>query len=89
MNIENLKQEVIEYIDHNKDELFKLCSSLIKINSENPPGDSTEITEFIEKFLHENKFETERYESADKLYNIISSIGEEMEKHLFTVDILM
>lgn len=76
MNIENLKQEVIEYIDHNKDELFNLCSSLIKINSENPPGDSTEITEFIEKFLHENKFETERYESADKLYNIISSIGE-------------
>ncbi|WP_409274089.1 M20 family metallopeptidase [Neobacillus sp. SCS-31] len=80
--IKELKQRLIEEVEARKDELIELCSSLIQIPSENPPGDSTEISQFIDGYLRQYGLETEWHESADKMFNLISSIGQEEGKHL-------
>ncbi len=76
-----LKQRLIDEVEARKDELIELCSSLIKIPSENPPGDSTEISNFIVDYLKQFDLEVEWHESNDKMYNLVSSIGSEDGKH--------
>ena len=72
-----LKQQVIQTIEDEKDQLLELCSDLIQIYSENPPGDSTEITNYIENYLNDFDFPVETHEATDKMYNIVSSYGDE------------
>ena len=74
-NLEALKQFVIDEVEKNKNELLQLCSSLIQIPSENPPGDSTEISQFIADYLKESNVELDWHESADKMYNLLASQG--------------
>ncbi|MBU8918979.1 ArgE/DapE family deacylase [Neobacillus sp. 114] len=81
-DITALKQRLIDEVEARKEELIELCSSLIKIPSENPPGDSTEISEFIANYLSQYGLESAWHESSDKMYNLISSIGGEEGKHL-------
>ncbi|RDU35238.1 M20 family peptidase [Neobacillus piezotolerans] len=81
-DLTTLKQQLIDEVESRKDELIELCGSLIKIPSENPPGDSTEISKFIEGYLGKYGLKTEWHESADKMFNLISSIGIEEGKHL-------
>lgn len=78
----SLKQRLIDEVEANRDELIELCSSLIKIPSENPPGDTTEISQFISDYLAKYDLETKWHESNDKMFNLLSSIGEDEGKHL-------
>jgi len=83
VNKQELKKMLINEIENNKEDLIDLCSRLIKVPSENPPGDSTEITTFIDEYLKKVDAKTKWHESADKMYNLMSSIGKEDEgKHL-------
>ncbi len=82
MDKQELKQMLINEVEENKDELIELCGSLIKIPSENPPGDSTEISEFIANYLKKDGAEIDFYEASSKLYNLVSSIGSDEGKHL-------
>ncbi|UUX33405.1 M20 family metallopeptidase [Fundicoccus culcitae] len=77
-----LKQQVVQAIEDQQRDLLDLCSKLIQINSENPPGDSTEITEFIKTYLEEAGLAVEIHESAPLQYNIISKYGSESGKKL-------
>ncbi|WP_156291853.1 M20 family metallopeptidase [Oceanobacillus salinisoli] len=77
-----LKQKLIDEVEARKDELINLCSSLIKIPSENPPGDSTEISQFVANYIKQFGLDVEWYESNDKMYNLVSSIGSSDGKHL-------
>lgn len=80
---QELKDRLIQEVENHKDELIDLCSKLIQIPSENPPGDSTEITTFIDEYLKNAGAETTWHESADKMYNLVSTIGNNKEgKHL-------
>ena len=81
-DIQELKQRLINEVESRKEELIELCSSLIKIPSENPPGDSTDISRFIDEYLGQYGIETEWHESTDKMYNLLSSIGKEDGKEL-------
>ncbi|MGX2961643.1 M20 family metallopeptidase [Peribacillus sp. JNUCC 23] len=77
MNTIQLKQQLIDEVEARKDELLELCSALIQIPSENPPGDSTEISQFITDYLTKFDIAVDRHESADKMYNLISTIGKQ------------
>jgi succinyl-diaminopimelate desuccinylase len=80
---QELKDRLIQEVENRKEELIELCSQLIKIPSENPPGDSTEITTFIDQYLKSVGAETAWHESTDKMYNLVSTIGENKGgKHL-------
>ncbi|MET3655448.1 M20 family metallopeptidase [Sporosarcina psychrophila] len=77
-----LKQLLIDEVEKRKDELIELCSSLIQIPSENPPGDSTEISQFITDYLKQYDLEPEWHEASDKMFNLISSYGNKEGKNL-------
>lgn len=81
-NKKRLKDRLMQEIEANKNELIDLCSRLIQIPSENPPGDSTEITNYINKFLQDIGADTSIHESADKMYNLVSTIGHPGGRHL-------
>ncbi|MEH7010003.1 ArgE/DapE family deacylase [Neobacillus niacini] len=81
-DLTSLKQRLIDEVEARKDELVALCSSLIQIPSENPPGDTTEITTFISNYLEQYGLHADWHESNDKMFNLISSIGEEHGKQL-------
>lgn len=79
---QELKERLIQEVDKHQDELVDLCSQLIKIPSENPPGDSTEITQFIDTYIKNAGAETTWYEPTDKMYNLVSTIGNSNGKQL-------
>lgn len=76
------KKRLSELVKANQDELINLCSKLLQIPSENPKGDTTEITTFIEKYLHDNGIKTEIFEPDPKRFNIIATIGNPKGKKL-------
>jgi succinyl-diaminopimelate desuccinylase len=79
----SLQQQVLAEIDNKQDDLLALCSKLLQMNTENPPGDTSEISNFIIEYLSSFGIETEVHESNPKMFNLISSIGEQTEdKHL-------
>lgn len=83
MDTNDLKQTLINEVEARKEELLELCSSLIRIPSENPPGDSTEISQFIADYLKQFDLEVDWHEASDKMFNLVSSIGDsEQGKHL-------
>ncbi|MBM4761260.1 ArgE/DapE family deacylase [Bacillus sp. B15-48] len=77
-----LKQRLIDEVEAHKEELIDLCGALIKIPSENPPGDSTEISEFIANYLDQFGLNVQWHESNEKMFNLLSSIGNEQGKEL-------
>ena len=77
-----LKKQVVTAVDEYADELLDLCSKLIQIPSVNPPGDSTEITDFIQAYLEDNDLAVDIHESKENMYNMISSYGNKDGKTL-------
>lgn len=75
MNTSELKKELFQYVDDHSDDLIDLCSKLIQFPSENPPGDTTDITLFIENYLKESGLNIDKYESNDKMFNLITTVG--------------
>lgn len=79
----DFQQKVIDEIERQKEDLLTLCSTLLQMNTENPPGDTRAISEFIIQYLSSHGIETEIHESNHKMFNLISSIGENREdRHL-------
>lgn len=69
------KKEILKILDSQKDEIVQLCSQLLKINSENPPGDSTEVSNFVINYLNNNGIQTDVYETDKNRFNIVATIG--------------
>jgi len=69
------KLNLINKCELEKEKIIKLASDLIKIPSENPPGDVREIMSFIESWLRENGVNNLKILSADPTKpNIIAEI---------------
>lgn len=79
---DELKQKVIATVEAQKEDLLTLCSQLIQIDSTNPPGDTTEITKYIQSYLERFGMKVDIHESAPLQYNIISKYGSEEGKKL-------
>ncbi|MEM5872549.1 MAG: M20/M25/M40 family metallo-hydrolase, partial [Candidatus Aenigmatarchaeota archaeon] len=54
---------------------LELTQELIRINSENPPGNEKEIAKYIKDFLDELKISTEIIEFEKNRFDVIASIG--------------
>jgi acetylornithine deacetylase/succinyl-diaminopimelate desuccinylase family protein len=54
---------------------IELLQRLVRINSENPPGNEKEIAFFIKDFLEDLKIKTELIEFDENRFNLIASIG--------------
>ena len=81
-DLQLLKAQLLEAVEKHQDELIAFCSRLIQIPSVNPPGDTTEITAFIENYLQDVGITYQKYEAADKMFNLVASIGSSEGKEL-------
>jgi succinyl-diaminopimelate desuccinylase len=78
----DLKNKLWAMIDENPNEVLGLCSDLIKINSENPPGEMEIITDFICTFLEKYNIEYEIIRPEPNIPNIVARIGSKDGKKL-------
>lgn len=70
------KKEILAELGRRHKELVGLCSKLIQIPSENPPGDTTKLAKFIRSYLKAKGLSTKTYEPKKGRPNIVVSIGE-------------
>lgn len=77
-----LKSKLWNILSNEENKLIGLCSDLISIPSENPPGKMEEITEFICKYLEEHKIEYEVLRPQPDVPNIIARMGSTEGKKL-------
>ena len=54
---------------------MELTQELVKINSENPPGNEREVAKFIKDFLEDLKIPAELIEFDSNRFNVVASIG--------------
>lgn len=73
MSSKILQDMLLDRLDREK--LILLASDLIKINSENPPGDVSDIADFIRQQLGSNGIDSEVMEPESGKISIISKIG--------------
>lgn len=76
------KQQLLALVEKHQDELVALCADLLRIPSENPEGDTRQITSFIVEYLKKNGIESTVYESDKHRFNIVASIGKSGGKKL-------
>ncbi|MBV7391856.1 ArgE/DapE family deacylase [Enterococcus sp. ALS3] len=76
------KRKLSNLVEENQAELLDLTAKLLQIPSENPLGDTTEITKFIVGYLEKNQIPVKTYEPDPKRFNILASIGPENGKTL-------
>lgn len=69
------KQTLISDVN-TKGELTRLLQNLIRIPSDNPPGDTTKIAEFIHRYLSDHGIDSQIIETKKGIANIIASVGE-------------
>ncbi len=65
----------------NKKRLIKLTQKLIRINSENPPGDESQIAAFVKSYLDKLGLKTKLYEFKKKRPNVVALLGNKNKKH--------
>jgi succinyl-diaminopimelate desuccinylase len=65
----------------NKKRLIGLTQNLIKINSENPPGDESRIAAFVKKYLQDLGLEVKIYEFKKKRCNVVATVNGKHKKH--------
>lgn len=45
------KEQLLQMIDEHRDEIIRFCAGMVKISSENPPGDTRRLVDFISRYL--------------------------------------
>lgn len=69
------KDALLTRIDRNMDDYIDLCSNIVQIPSENPPGDTTDLARFISTYLRERSVEHRVLEPRPENPIIVASIG--------------
>ena len=69
------KQGALDFIDERREDLAQLCCDLVKIPSENPPGDTGKVASFALKWLKERGVEASLFKLVDEKPNIIANLG--------------
>lgn len=69
------KMRLYHSIYSEKDKLISLLSSLIKIPSDNPPGNTMDIANFVREYLEDRGFEQKLYEPNRGNVNVVASWG--------------
>ncbi len=70
-----LKSRLIDELRKRPAELFELCSRLVQIPSENPPGDTSKLAAFIRDHLAAHGMAVEWHEPMAGRPNLVATIG--------------
>lgn len=69
------RNKLMEMAKDREQELIKLTSDLIKINSENPSGSQREVIDFVKGYLESSGIKHEEIKSNDDFPCVIASMG--------------
>jgi len=64
----------------NKKRVIRLLQKLIRINSENPPGDESRIAAFVKNYLEKLRLKTKIYELKKNRANVLAYFGRQDKK---------
>lgn len=75
MKINETKNRLKNELEKTENKLIKLCSELIKIENENPPGDMTEIAGYVKDYLNKFGCKYDIYEKERGRVNVVAGLG--------------
>lgn len=70
-----LKPRLIDELRKRQSDLFAVCSRLVQIPSENPPGDTVQLASFIRDYLAALRIPVEWHEPMAGRPNLVATIG--------------
>ena len=70
------KARLLDSLSRRRSELVELCSNLVKIPSDNPPGDTTQLATFMADYLSERGVKVDTYETQPGIVNLVAHSGE-------------
>jgi len=79
---EKLEKKILSKLKSNRKELVKLCSDLLSIKNENPPGDMTEIAGFVKDYIKASGCECQVVEPQKGRISVLSHLGEKEQPNL-------
>ena len=69
------KAALLDELKRRRQELYELCASLIRIPSENPPGDTKAIAAFVVDYLGARGLEARIHEPRSGMPNVVATLG--------------
>src|SRR5579872_2693197 len=71
------EEAVLKKIDNLSSEVVEVTKNLVSFRSVNPPGDESEISEYIYSYLKGLGFKCEKIQTGEKRINVIASFGKD------------
>jgi succinyl-diaminopimelate desuccinylase len=72
-----IRSELLNEIDRRRDEFISLCSEVVKRPTENPPGDTRALAEFVATWLQDQGIATQFVEPQPTMKSMLSTFNEE------------
>jgi succinyl-diaminopimelate desuccinylase len=72
-----VRAKVLEEIYRRRDEFVELCAEVVRHPTENPPGDTVSLADFVANWIGQQGLETEAIEPQPTLKSIVSTFSEE------------
>jgi succinyl-diaminopimelate desuccinylase len=82
MNTSDLPAAVAEYLSTNRTELFEFTETLVGYDTQNPPGRTLDIVEWLETTLEESPVSVERFEVDPEKPNLIATLPGQTDRTL-------
>jgi succinyl-diaminopimelate desuccinylase len=70
-----VKHRALAELERRRGDLVALCAELIRIPTENPPGDTTKLVAFIERYLGERGIEATIHEPRPGMASLVATVG--------------
>jgi succinyl-diaminopimelate desuccinylase len=74
MNTTELPAAVADYLSTNRDELFEVTETLLSHETQNPPGRTVDVVEWLEDVLDEPPLDVERHEVDPEKPNLVATL---------------
>src|SRR5690554_6470959 len=79
----DIRGELTRQLERDREKLIGLCQDLVRIPSENPPGDTTKIVDFVARYLEQQGVDYEIVAPEPTMPNVVASFeGGDAGKHL-------
>ena len=72
---ESTRARLLAALDARQSELVDLCAEMVRIPSENPPGDTTAISRFVKDYLSEVGLWVREYAPRPERPNLVAALG--------------
>lgn len=69
------KAPLLDEVRRRRAELYELCASLIRIPSENPPGDTTALVAFVTEYLTARGLKPQIHAPKPEMPNVVATLG--------------